>query len=108
MVSERQALVAKGVEDAEAAGALLAEADKESGKRITTAESQAEGIVQSARAEAGVEKARLMQEAESRAAQVERDAQARALEATERAKRESEKEIARLAILTAQKLMQKS
>jgi hypothetical protein len=46
-----------------------------------------------------------MGEASVRATQLERDAEARAAEVSARAKRESEKEIARLAVLAAEKVL---
>lgn len=108
VLAERQQLVAKGVEDAHAAAAQLAQAGDEAAKRVGAADIQAEGIVKSARTEATSERAKMLAEAEARAAQVAKDAEARAAEDIARAKRDSEKEIARLAMLAAQKVMQKS
>ncbi|HEX7651095.1 MAG TPA: hypothetical protein VF439_00025 [Candidatus Paceibacterota bacterium] len=105
MIRDREAIVAKGVEDAEAASVKLAEADTESGERLKAAEQQAAGIVDTARAAASDAKAKLLKEAEARAAQVAADAEARAKEASAKALRESEKEIARLAVLAAAKAM---
>jgi len=106
-LDERRIKVAKGVEDAEAAELKLAEADVEVGQKLKGAESEAEGIVASARDAAGSEKARIVKEAESRATAIEAESEARAREAASRALKESEKEIARLAILAAEKAMRK-
>ena len=54
---------------------------------------------------AGGEKARIVKEAETRAAAIDADAEARAKETAAKTIRESEKEIARLAILAAEKAM---
>ena len=89
MLEKRKEVVAKGVQDAEAAAELLAGADAQ------------------ARDEAGQERTRLLKEAEERAAGIANDAEARASETAARALRESEKEIARLAILAAEKVMRK-
>lgn len=104
-LEKRRALVAKGVEDAAEASKRLASADGEATKRVSAAEEEAEGIMTTARETAGAEKARMLKEAESRAAAVAKDAEARAAETAARARRESEQEIARLAILAAEKVM---
>lgn len=105
MLENRRALVAKGVEDAKQAQLKLAGADSEVSKRVGAADEEAEHILVAARESANAEKLRLLKDAEARAAAVARDAQARATEASARAKRESEKEIARLAVLAAEKVM---
>lgn len=105
MLTKRRELVAKGVEDAEQAAALLAGADDEAAKRVATADTEAESIVSAARETANAEKVRLLKDAEVRAAAVTKDAEARAAEVAAREKRESEKEIARLAILAAEKIL---
>lgn len=104
MLEERKQLVAKGVADAEAATEKLATADSEAAHRVQNASLEAEGIVASAREHASEEKARIVKEAEARAAASLKDAEARAAEAAAKALRESEKEIARLAILAAEKV----
>lgn len=104
-LDERRRMVAQGVEDAEAATEKLARADDEAKEVVQSAESEAEGIVSVARESAQGERARILKEAEVRAASVERDAQARAKEDAARALRDSEKEIARLAILAAEKVV---
>ncbi len=104
-LDERKEKVAKGVLDAEEAAEKLATADSEVSAKLKTAESEAEGIVAGARDTAGAEKARILKEAEARAAQVAADADARAKEAALKALRDSEKEIARLAVLAAEKVV---
>lgn len=105
VLAERQALVAKGVEDAEAAKVKLEGAGEEALAKVKGAEVEAEGIVASARDSASQEKARIMREAEERANASLADAEARAKEASAKALRESEKEIARLSILAAEKVL---
>lgn len=104
-LERRREIVAKGVEDARLAGEKLAHADEEAGKKVSLADAKAGEILQTARKEAGTEKAELIAAAEARAAQIAKDAEAHALEARERARRESEKEIARLAVLAAEKVL---
>jgi F-type H+-transporting ATPase subunit b len=105
MVAERQKVVAKGVEDAEEAAKTLAQAETTAGERINAAESEAVGIVDTARQSAHEEKTRLVKEAEARAAAIAADADARAKETAAKSLRDSEKEIARLAVLAAAKVM---
>lgn len=107
-LDERAAKIARGVEDAEIASEKAAQADEEAVKVVKGAETEAEGIVSSARDLAGTEKSRIMKEAEARAAQVAADADARAEETAAKALRDSEKEVARLAVLAAEKVLRES
>jgi F-type H+-transporting ATPase subunit b len=104
-LEKRRALVAKSVREAEHVGELFAQADAEAESRVRAADAEAEGIVAAARDTATEEKTRLLKEAEARAAALTRDAEARASEAIEKARRESERDIARLAILAAEKVL---
>lgn len=104
-LDERKQKVAKGVEDAIAAEQKLSEADSVASERLQTAEGEAETIVASARDAAQGERTRILKEAEARAASVATDAEARAEEVRVKALRDSEKEIARLAILAAEKTL---
>lgn len=105
MLDERREKIAQGVLDAERAAEAAARADEEAGKVVRGAETEADSIVSSARDLATSEKTRIVKEAESRAEQVAKDAEARASETAARARRESEKEIARLAVLAAEKVL---
>lgn len=107
-LDERRTVIAKGVEDAKEASEALAGAQEKASTITRGAETDAEGIVSRAREEAGTERERLMKEAQMRAEGIEKDAELRAQEAHDRALRESEKEIARLAILAAEKAMRKA
>ncbi len=105
MLEKRQALVAKGVEDAKEAEIILQGADAKAEASIQTADEEAARVVAHAREVATAEKQRLVKESEERAAAIARDAEARANETLERARKESEKEVARLAVLAAEKIM---
>lgn len=107
VLAERQQLVAKGVEDANSAAEKLAGADAIATARVGEADKEADTIVKDARATATAERAKMLADAEARAAQVGADAEARATEEAAKTRRESEKEIARLAILAAEKVMAK-
>ena len=105
VLDARQKKVAKGIEDANNAAEKLATADGIASAKLTTAETEAEGIMLSARDAAKSEKNRILKEAEDRAAHVAADADARAKEASAKMLRESEKEVARLAVLAAEKIL---
>ncbi len=104
-LDERKEKVAKGVRDALEAEHKLAEADSTAQARLHSAEGEAESIVKGARETAQSEKARILKEAEARALDVAADAEARAKEASAKALRESEREIARLAVLATEKVL---
>ena len=106
MVQERERVIAKGVADAEESTERLARADSEVGERVGAAEEEAGSIVERARHAATDERTKILKEAEERALRVALDADARAKEAMAHLLRESEKEVARLAILAAEKIMQ--
>lgn len=103
-LDERATKIRQGVEDAEKASEKLAGADAEAAGVVAKADTEATDIVASARTTANEEKTRIMKEAEARAAQVAKDAEARANEVAAKALRESEKEVARLAVLAAAKI----
>lgn len=104
-LDERRAVVAKGVEDASRAAEKLAAADGDAASRVSAADVEAEAIVVAAREAATAEKNKIVSAAEARAEQVAKDAEARALEEAARMRRDSEKDIARLAVLAAEKLV---
>jgi len=107
MLEKRREEVAQGVLDAAKAKSLLAGADGEAEKRVKAADKKADDIVTAAREAGNAEKARLLKEAEARAVAVTKDADARAAEVAARSARESEREVARLAILAAEKILAK-
>lgn len=105
VLDERAKKIAQGVEDAERATEKLAGADKEAAAVVAKADTEASNILAAARDAAGTERARLVKDAEARAVAIETEAEARAKEASAKALRESEQEIARLAVLAAEKAM---
>ena len=105
-LDERAKKIAQGVEDADRAAEKLAGADSAAAEIVGKADKEAADVLNSAREAATQEKARLVKDAEARAAAIEKDAEARAQEASAKLMRDSEKEIARLAVLAAGKAMQ--
>jgi F-type H+-transporting ATPase subunit b len=104
-LAKRQEIVAKSVSDAKQAEEMFAHADSEAESRVHAADTEAENIVAQARASAHEVKEKLIADAESRAVTIEKDAEARATEVAARQRRESEQEVARLAILAAEKIL---
>ena len=104
-MEKRRAVVAKGVEDALRAEEKLAGADTEATERINKADMEAGQIVARSRQAASSESAKIVDEARSRAEALQKDAALRAAEEVAKAKRESEREIARLAVLAAEKVI---
>ncbi len=107
MVKERERIITKGVNDAEESAKRLTETGVEIQARTHAAEVEASDIVEQARRAALDERAKLLKEAEARALAIARDADARAKETAVRSMRESEREVARLAVLAAEKIMKK-
>ncbi len=107
-LDDRALKIKQGVEDAELASQKAATADEDAATVVKGAEHEAEGIVASARELAGTEKTRIVKEAEARAEQVAKDAEARAEETAAKALRESEREVARLAVLAAERVLRES
>lgn len=105
MLAKRKELVTKSVREAEQVEELFARADSEAEARVRAADDEAESIVAFARESAATTQAQLLKDAEARAARIAKDAEARAAESMEHARRESEQDIARLAVLAAEKIL---
>ena len=108
MLEKRREIVARGVEDAEKAGAMLASADVAVSHKLQSAETEADGVMRAARSQASTERSQIMHDAQIRAVQLAKDAEARARETTLRIHKESERDIARLALLAAEKILKAS
>lgn len=107
MIDERREKIAEGVRTAEKAKEKLANAAKESESIIGEASRNAESLVLQARSNAGVKASEIVKEAEIRAQAVIADAEARADEEKRLALLESEKGIARAAMLAAEKILKR-
>jgi len=105
IIDERREKVAEGVRKAEAATRRLQEAKTEGEGMVGEAARQAEGIVAEARTRAGERADEIVRTAESQAAATLKDATTRAKEAQRQALKESEREIARAAMLAAEKIL---
>lgn len=105
LIDERREKIAEGIRNAEAAAARLAEAKAEGDELKGQAARDAETLVASARSRADEKAAEIIRAAESRADQLVGDAAARAEESQRQALLESQKDIARAAMLAAEKIL---
>lgn len=105
MLDERKATIAKGIADAKDADAKLASAEKERTAVLAKAGGDAEGIVLAAKTTADQKAAGIVNIAEAKAEALIADAQKRGDEAARRVMAESEQEIARSAVLAAEKIL---
>jgi len=105
IIDERREKVAEGVRTAEAAQQRLAAAEKEGKEIVGSASREAEQLVASARSRADEKGAEMIRAAEQKAQATLKDAEARAEEAKRLALSASEKEIARAAMLAAEKIL---
>ncbi len=105
IIDERREKVAEGVRTAETAARRLAEAETEKANVVGGAAREAEQIVSNARLRADEKGNEIVQGAEAKADAILKDAAARAEEAKRQALAESSKEIARAAMLAAEKIL---
>ena len=105
VLAERQEKIAQGVKDAEEAGKAKAEATEEKKIVIAAANKEAEAMTSRAKEHAVVKADEIVAAAQVKAGQVAKDASLRAEEMKAAALKESEAEIAKLAILAAEKVL---
>jgi F-type H+-transporting ATPase subunit b len=105
LIDERREKIAEGVRMAETAATRLAEAKAEGDQLKGEAAREAETLVATARSRADEKGAEIVRAAEARADSMVKDAQARAEEAKRQALAESQKDIARAAMLAAEKVL---
>ena len=105
ILDERRGTIAESVRKAEAADRRLAEADQEGKGIVAAAGKEAESLVAAGRSRADQQAAEVAKQAQERADRLLADAQARAEEAKRQALIAGEKEIARAAMLAAEKIL---
>lgn len=105
MLEEREAKIAKGVSDAEAAEKMLDDADEEKKKILSQAHKEAEGVNERAKVAADEKGVSIVKAAESKADEILKSAAMKGEEIADRARKESEAEVAKLAILAAERVL---
>jgi F-type H+-transporting ATPase subunit b len=105
VVSEREAVIKKGVEDARAAEASRGKAEEERRQILIKAENDARVTREKAKQAADVERGNILRDAETQRARILNDAEVRGNEEVAASLRQAEKEAARLAILASEKLI---
>ena len=105
VIDDRREKIAEGVRTAEAASRRLAEAKAEGDQMVGDAAKEAEGLVAAARQKAEERAGTITKDAQSRADQMMVDAKLRAEEEKRQMMAQSEREIARAAMLAAEKIL---
>ena len=105
ILNERQKKIEQGVKDAEDAEAALKNADEEKTKIVTEAHTEAGEIVERAKKHADDKGSVIVTEAQGKADRIMVDAKDKGEEIKAQALDESEAEIAKLAVLAAEKVL---
>lgn len=105
VLNDREEKIKKGIEDAEAAAVARSSALEEKQAVLTQAQKEAQEIDARATSFAKEKEAEIVASAQARASEVVKDAEAKSALLKEQAIKESEAEIAKLAILAAEKVL---
>jgi len=105
LLKDRQEKIEKGVADANAAKQRLSEAEDERLQIVAAAHKEAEEIDARARAHADEKSAEVVKHAEEKATSIVVGAQQEGEDVKKRARAQSEAEIAKLAVLSAEKVL---
>lgn len=108
IIDERRAKIAEGVKTAEEAEKKLAASEVEGKGIVSSASREAEKVIASACERAEEKENELLRDAEARADAVLLDASQRAEETKRQALKQSERDIARAAMLAAEKILRTS
>jgi F-type H+-transporting ATPase subunit b len=106
LLKEREDKISQGLNDAEAAAKARAEATEEKQTILTSAHMEAGEVAKRAKAAADLQAAELKTAAEEKAQAILADAEIKREQIKAAALKESEKEIASLAVLAAEKVLQ--
>lgn len=105
MLRERKANIEQGIKDAEEAKQAKAEADDEKQVIVAAAHKEAEAVANRAKEYADQKSSELVSAANEKAETITKAAEARGEEIKSQAHKESEAEIARVAVLAAEKIL---
>lgn len=107
LLREREERISQGLKDAEAAKAAKEAAEDEKRRILTRANQEADEVAVRAKQHAQEQATEIVSTAEVRAESVIKDAEIKSEEIKDRARKESEAEVAKLAILAAEKVLRK-
>lgn len=105
LLAEREEKIAQGIKDAEDAAKAKASADEEKKEILAAANKDAEGVAANAKQYADEKAAAIVADAQTKAEGIVKDAQGKGEEIKVQAQKESEAEIAKLAVLAAEKVL---
>jgi F-type H+-transporting ATPase subunit b len=105
MIEKRRGQIEQGVKDAEAAKAELAAAEGEKASIVREAHQEAEAVALRAKEHAAEKAAALVRDAEAKKARILEDAKREGEEMKSKLYKESEAEIAKTALLAAEKIL---
>ncbi len=108
MIDARRDVIAKGVSDAEAASEMLARADGEGKEIVVKASQAAESLYETARKRADEKGVSIIAESQKKADAGIQEARMRAFAEAKEIRAASEKEIARAAVLAAERILKKA
>ena len=108
MLNDREAKIKQGIDDAENAAQTKASAQQEKQEILTKAETEAEHIDAQAKLYAKEKEKEIIAQAHDKAAELVKEAEAKSILLKEQARKDSEAEIAKLAILAAEKVLTKN
>lgn len=105
VLREREETVAQGVKDAEAAAAAKADAESEKQAVLKAAHQEASEVAARAKVAASEQSETIVGDAQEKASKLLRDAEAAGQERKAMLERESEAEVAKLAVLAAERVL---
>ena len=105
VLAEREEKISQGMKDAEAAATAKASANEEKRTILSAAHKDAEEVGSKAKTYADEKAVVIAAEAQTKAESIIKNAEAKGLELKEQARKDSEAEVAKLAILAAEKVL---
>ncbi len=105
VLADREEKIVQGIKDAEAAAVAKGSAESEKQSILSSAHAEAEVVAKNAKTFADERSEAIVAEARTKAESVIKDAQQKSEELKLQAKKESEAEIAKLAVLAAEKIL---
>lgn len=106
MLADREAKIKQGITDAEAAAVALSQAEAEKKAILTTAHASAEEVANRAKSAGELAASSIVAKAENEATEVLKTAALKAEQLRAQIQKEAEAEIAKTAILAAEKILQ--